>query len=110
MQSYHHFGGASLLGKLIRQVVNDAAAHAEVLVPDPEKTPIPGSPPFWHSYTTASRFQRQAIRDPYAPEMVWRVDEFLGLDRQPSDDENAPAVHLLKRDGGDANLVVCLGL
>ena len=45
MQSYHHFGGASLLGQLIQQVVKDAAANAEVLVPAPEKTPIPGSPP-----------------------------------------------------------------
>lgn len=106
MQSYHHFGGAALLGNLIRRVVEATSRNSVVLVPNPKHTPIPGSPPFWHSYTTASRFRKTATDRNSEPEMVWRVQEFLGLDRQPSDDTDAPAVHLLEQDEGDADVIV----
>jgi hypothetical protein len=106
MQSYHHFGGASLLGNLIREVVKNTSLRTDVLVPNPQATPIPGSPPFWHSYTIASRFRKVPHDHNTDSEMVWRAYEYLGLDRQPSNDREAPAVNLLKEDRGDADLVV----
>jgi hypothetical protein len=106
MQSYHQFGGAALLGNLIQQVAKAAALNSEVLVPELKETPLPGDPPYWHSYTTASRFQKVAGNHGNDSGTVWRLQEFLGLDRQPSDDQAFPAEHLFRQDSGDADIIV----
>jgi hypothetical protein len=102
MQGYCQPGGAALLGKLIKLAAGEAAT---VVVPDPlKKVRIPGDPPYWHSYTVCSRFPSPG--DP--KKQVWRVHDFLGLDRQGYDDPDNPAESLIgdDQDQGDADILV----
>lgn len=91
-QTYYEFGGACLLGELIR------AGSRNAVVPDitqyETNPPAPGDPPFWHSYTICA--------SPPGQKEEWRIEEFLGVDRQV---DRKPK-QLLRKDDGTADLVV----
>lgn len=92
-------GGATLLGDLIgavaRQLAESKTTQFAVLQPDaPREMPSPADPRFHHSF---------AMWSPYESG-VWRVKQFLGLDRRVQSAENewlrAPG------DGTEADVVV----
>jgi RyR domain len=79
---YGEPGGASLMVGLITEVARTLAADGiavEVSGPSIPAGPIvPGDPSFHHSYAIWSSFpRRRGDRD----RGIWRVEEFLGLDR-----------------------------
>jgi hypothetical protein len=102
MQAYVQVGGAALLGRLIHAA---AEGTANVLYPDPLARPrVPGTPPFWHSYAICAQFPKKGRQT--NNELVWRVQEFLGLDRQRSDLPENPAERLLSQDEGEGDIIV----
>lgn len=103
----HVRGGAALLGDLITAVAGDlrqrrgldVAVQAARQAVSPA---LPTDPRFHHSYAMWALFSRDSeSTDP----SVWRVDEFLGLDRgrQTAPPRSAPAT---RHHNADAGLVV----
>ncbi|HEY1169312.1 MAG TPA: RyR domain-containing protein [Candidatus Limnocylindrales bacterium] len=81
-EMYGQPGGAALIAGLMSEVAATLAAEGvavEVAGPgSPFVTIVPGDPRFNHSYAIWSKFpRRQGDRD----RSIWRVEEFLGLDR-----------------------------
>src|ERR1035438_7814702 len=95
MQGYHEVGGSALLERLIHQ--SAGGLHYAFVPPSPpEKSQVPGKPPYWHSYTVCSLCpQTDKDWDTEKP-WVWRVKEFLGLDRQKGNDPEEPAQNLFQ--------------
>ena len=79
---YRQLGGAALLGDLIAEVAETLRAeNLQVEVdraPAPESETLPGDPRLDHSYAMWSQFPRSSGD---RAKTVWRVEEFLGLDR-----------------------------
>jgi hypothetical protein len=81
-EMYGQPGGAGLMVGLMTEVARTLAADGvavEVSGPGaPAGTIVPGDPRFHHSYAIWARFPRKkGDRD----KPIWRVEEFLGLDR-----------------------------
>jgi hypothetical protein len=81
-EMYGQPGGATLMAGLMTEVAKTIAAEGvavEVSGPNVPTGPIvPGDPRFHHSYAIWARFPRKrGDRD----KPIWRVEEFLGLDR-----------------------------
>jgi hypothetical protein len=81
-ETYGSLGGAALLADLIEEVAGALRAgglQVEVERMDrPEGEIQPGDPRFDHSYAVWSRFPRRRGEH---ERTIWRVEEFLGLDR-----------------------------
>lgn len=111
MQAYFQSGGASLLGKLIEAARQEAQAEpdftpTDVFYVEPEgKHMVPGTPPYWHSYAVCAQVPKDKNKD--GSDLVWRVKEFLGIDRQPYNDTQNPAQPLFeKKYKGEADIIV----
>ena len=81
-ETYGGPGGAAVLARLVEEVggtLADEGLAVEVTgPPGPQGSISPGDPRFYHSYAVWSQYpRRKGDRD----RGVWRVDEFLGLDR-----------------------------
>src|SRR5664279_2756585 len=81
-ETYGGPGGAAVLARLVEEVggtLADEGLAVEVTgPPGPQGSISPGDPRFDHSYAVWSQYpRRKGDRD----RGVWRVDEFLGLDR-----------------------------
>src|ERR1035437_8100168 len=81
-EMYGGLGGAALMAGLMTEVAATLAAEGvavEVSGPGAPAGPIvPGDPRFHHSYAIWSKFPKKK-GDRAKP--IWRVEEFLGLDR-----------------------------
>jgi hypothetical protein len=98
-EMYAQPGGAALMASLMREVVGTLPAEgAAATVSGPDLPPeMSGDPRVHHSYAIWSRFPRKkGDRDA----SIWRVEEFLGLDRARNADASTPA------DPGHADLVI----
>ncbi len=81
-EAYSGLGGAAVLARLVEEVgtawPNDGLAVEVCGPPVVAGSTAPGDPRFHHSYAIWSQFpRRRGDRD----RSVWRVEEFLGLDR-----------------------------
>jgi hypothetical protein len=99
-------GGAALLFNLTDELgaaLADAGLTVEVSGPTPPRGSVaPGDPRFHHSYATWARFPYRAGERGRA---VWRVEEFLGVDR--ARDAEIPAVDPVGTVGQEhADLVI----
>jgi len=105
-ETYRGPGGATMLACLV-EAVGTAVAEAglSVEVSGPPEVPASicaGDPGFHHSYTNWSQFpRRKGDRD----SSVWRVEEFLGLDRSRSD-QVATGAENTRIDPSEADLVI----
>jgi hypothetical protein len=79
---YGQLGGAALLGDLIAELAETLRAKDLQVEVDralaPESETLPGDPRLDHSYAIWSQFPRSSGD---RANTVWRVEEFLGLDR-----------------------------
>ena len=104
---YGQLGGAALLGDLIAELAETLGAeNLQVEVdraPAPESETLPGDPRLDHSYAIWSRFPLQQRR---SAKTVWRVEEFLGLDRARDLDGLEPSARRRPADPPDADLVI----
>jgi hypothetical protein len=96
-------GGAALLADLIEAVAKDLGqngpAEYTVLQTDaPQSRVHPDDPRFHHAYALWSLFEQSA-------EPVWRVDEYLGLDRGAAAETPAEWKHVVSPTT-EANIVV----
>lgn len=87
-------GGAALLAALIREVANTLPARAGRVYHLP---PLP--PPANDSFAVWEPFKK-GEKAPDDKQFVWRVEEFLGVDRHPPEEPRQPA------HGGRADIVV----
>jgi hypothetical protein len=81
-ETYGGPGGAAVLARLVEEVgatLADEGLAVEVTGPAvPQESMSPGDPRFHHSYAVWSQYpRRKGDRD----RSIWRVEEFLGLDR-----------------------------
>ena len=91
-EMYGQTGGAALMAGLITEVAATLADQGvQVKVAEPEAPSVPMAPAdsrFNHSYAIWSRFPRKkGERD----SSIWRVEEFLGLDRARTPDATTGA-------------------
>jgi hypothetical protein len=81
-EMYGQLGGAALIADLIEEVAATLRAGGLGVEVDrvraPEREILPGDPRLDHSYAVWSRFPRSRGE---RARTVWRVEEFLGLDR-----------------------------
>lgn len=91
-------GGAALLGDLVTAVAQEVGSSIRVLQPDsPNKPPLPNDPRFHHSFALWTVFDKG----------VWRVQEFLGVDRcRRQDDRNDFSWQRVSGDSSDVDLIV----
>jgi RyR domain len=116
-EMYGRPGGAALMAGLMTEVAATLAAEAvavEVAGPGAPAGPIvPGDPRFHHSYAIWAKFpKKKGDRD----KPIWRVEEFLGLDRARTPEaaasdagaRPAPAkgAHSAAKEPSDADLVI----
>jgi hypothetical protein len=103
---YGQLGGAALLADLIDEVAAElrtSGLEIEVdRVRQPDGSLLPGDPRLDHSYAVWSQFPR---RRGERGKGVWRVEEFLGLDRA-RDGEAARGCKKPAADWADADIVV----
>jgi hypothetical protein len=94
-RAYWQRGGAALLADVIEAVANELheSVHARYRVCQtaaPSKPVRPDDGRYHHSYAMWSLFEYEAGssgRSPRHPK-VWRVEEFMGLDRSPNEGSN----------------------
>lgn len=101
-ETYAQPGGAALLASLMAEVAANLTTQGRPVTVSSPATPAgsiaPTDPRFHHSYATWAPYPRyKDDRDP----TVWRVQEFLGIDRA----EEAEAAGSAP-DSGDADLVI----
>jgi hypothetical protein len=99
-EMYAQPGGAALMASLMNEVAGTlTAAEITTTVSGPSRPPeTRDDPRLHHSYAIWSRFPRKkGDRD----SSIWRVEEFLGLDRARAADPSVAAA-----DSADADLVI----
>jgi hypothetical protein len=105
-EMYGQPGGAALMAGLMTEVATLAAQNVTIEVVPPDAPAVPMAPAdsrFHHSYAIWTKVPRKkGDRDP----SVWRVDEFLGLDRaravdaEPAAAADGPADVVILDDAG----------
>ncbi len=114
-QAYYNYGGARTIGGLLKAAILPSD-NVNIRIPegagldtghDPAHSKLqltPGVSPFWHGYA-AAKAHAKPVKNSDKTETVWRIDQFLGIDRQYGDKEH-PQVALMRDDPGDADLIV----
>jgi hypothetical protein len=103
VQVYHEPGGAFLLRKLVKGIIDALPAggpRVTVHAVEPLTSPIqPGDPRFRHAVATWSLFPYSTERRHENEPRSWRVDELLGIDPDTvSSDRRTPAASALTID------------
>ena len=106
-EMYGQTGGAALMAGLMTEVAATLATQGvQVTVAEPEAPSVPMAPAdsrFNHSYAIWSRFPR---RKGERESSIWRVEEFLGLDRARTPDATTGAARVPDADHAAADLVI----
>ena len=103
-------GGAAMLADLVKAIARDLRqskqAKFEIRQNDAPRGAVdPGDHQYHHSYATWAPFDLDE-RDPSQERKVWRVQEFLGLDRATSESPSSDEWKKVVDDPTDPDLII----